>query len=127
MASWARDRRVLVGASFTLKRPLDAPAGAVTGAPGKTERCGSNSTCVLLDSAKKACLRQACTLQGRRRGGLTARTARTARKEEQRRMVPRARCGRVHSALTHKVNAIEAIHDRLHAACQGIQSGQLPV
>jgi hypothetical protein len=49
---------------------LDAPAGAVIGAPGKTERCGSNSTCVLLDSAKKACLRQACTLQGRRRGGL---------------------------------------------------------
>jgi hypothetical protein len=65
MASWARDRRVLVGASFTLKRQLDAPAGAVIGAPGKTERCGSNSTCVLLDSAKKACLRQACTLQGR--------------------------------------------------------------
>jgi hypothetical protein len=60
---------------------LDAPAGAVIGVPGKTERCGSNSTCVLLDSAKKACLRQACTLQGRRRGGLTAHTARTARKE----------------------------------------------
>jgi hypothetical protein len=37
---------------------LDAPAGAAIGAPGKTERCGSNSTCVLLDSAKKACLRQ---------------------------------------------------------------------
>jgi hypothetical protein len=37
---------------------LDAPAGAVIGVPGKTERCGSNSTCVLLDSAKKACLRQ---------------------------------------------------------------------
>jgi hypothetical protein len=48
---------------------LDAPAGAVIGVPGKTERCGFNSTCVLLDSAKKACLRQACTLQGRRRGG----------------------------------------------------------
>jgi hypothetical protein len=60
----------------------------------------------------------------RRRGGLTARTA---RKDEQRRMVPRARCWRVHSARTHKVNAIEAIHDRLHAACEGIQSGQLPV
>jgi hypothetical protein len=30
---------------------LDAPAGAVIGVPGKTERCGSNSTCVLLDSA----------------------------------------------------------------------------
>jgi hypothetical protein len=41
-------------------------------------------------------------------------------------MVPRARCWRVHSALTHKVNAIEAINDRLHAACEGIQSGQLP-
>jgi hypothetical protein len=79
---------------------------------------------VLLDSAKKACLRQACTLQGRRRGGLTARTA---RKEEQRRLAPRARCWRVHSVLTHKVNAIEAIHDRFHAACEGIQSGQLPV
>jgi hypothetical protein len=103
---------------------LDAPAGAVIGAPGKTERCGSNSTCVLLDSAKKAWLRQACTLQGRGRGGLTARTA---RKKGQRRMAPRARCGRVQSALTHKVNAIEAIHDRLHAACEGIQSGQLPV
>jgi hypothetical protein len=103
---------------------LDAPAGAVIGVPGKTERCGSNSTCVLLDSAKKTCLRQACTLQGRRRGGLTARTA---RKKEQRRMVPRARCGRVHSALTQKVNAIEAINDRLHAAGEGIQSGQLPV
>jgi len=80
-----------------------------------------------LDSAKKACLRQACTLQGRGRGGLTARTARTARKEEQRRMVPRARCWRVHSALTQKVNAIEVINDRFHAACEGIQSGQLPV
>jgi hypothetical protein len=98
---------------------LDAPAGAVIGAPGKTERCGANSTCVLLDSAKKA-----CTLQGRRRGGLTARTA---RKEEQRRMVPRARCWRVHSVLTQKVNAIEVINDRFHAACEGIQSGQLPV
>jgi hypothetical protein len=32
----------------------------------------------------------------------------------------------VHSALTHKVNAIEAINDRFHAACEGIQSGQLP-
>ena len=42
-------------------------------------------------------------------------------------MAPRARCWRVQSALTHKVNAIEAIHDRLHAACEGIQSGQLPV
>jgi hypothetical protein len=42
-------------------------------------------------------------------------------------MAPRARCWRVHSALTHKVNAIEAINDRLHAACEGIQSGQLPV
>jgi hypothetical protein len=115
------------GLRFSLKRQLDAPAGAVIGAPGKTERCGSNSTCVLLDSAKKACLRQACTLQGRRRGGLTARTAHTARKKEQRRMVPRARCWRVHSALTHKVNAIEAINDRLHAAYEGIQSGQLPV
>jgi hypothetical protein len=87
---------------------LDAPAGAVTGVPGKTERCGSNSTCVLLDSAKKACLRQACTLQGRGRCGLTARTA---RKKEQRRMVPRARCRRVHSALTEKLNAIEGIND----------------
>jgi hypothetical protein len=96
----------------------------VIGVPGKAERCGSNSTCVLLDSAKKACLRQACTLQGRRRGGLTARTA---RKEEQRRLAPRARCWRTHSALTQKVNAIEAINDRFHAACEGIQSGQLPV
>jgi hypothetical protein len=94
------------------------------GAPGKTERCGSNSTGVLLDSAKKACLRQACTLQGRGRGGLTARTA---RKEAQRRMVPRARRWRVHSVLTHKVNAIKVIDDRLHAACEGIQSGPLPV
>jgi hypothetical protein len=41
-------------------------------------------------------------------------------------MVPRARCGRVHSALTQKVNAIEAINDRLHAAWQGVLSGQLP-
>jgi hypothetical protein len=105
---------------------LDAPASAVIEAPGKTERCGSNSTCVLLDSAKKACLRQACTLQGRRRGGLTARTAHIARKKEQRRMVPRARCWRVHSAFTHKVNPIEAINDRLHAAWQGVQSGQPP-
>jgi hypothetical protein len=101
---------------------LDAPASAVIGVPGKTERCGSNSTCVLLDSAKKARLRQACTLQGRRRGGLTARTA---RKEEQRCMARRARCWQVHSALAQKVNAIGAINDRLHAACQGIQSGQL--
>ncbi|MFZ2392299.1 hypothetical protein [Rhodoferax sp.] len=45
---------------------MDAPAGAVIGVPGKAERCGSSSTCVLLDSAKKACLRQACALQGRR-------------------------------------------------------------
>jgi hypothetical protein len=42
----------------------------VIGAPGKAERCGSNSTCVLLDSAKKTCLRQACARQGMRRGGL---------------------------------------------------------
>jgi hypothetical protein len=70
---------------FSLKRQLDAPAGAVIGTPGKTERCGSNSTCVLLVSAKKACLRQACTLHGRGRCGLTARTA---RKEEQRRLAP---------------------------------------
>jgi hypothetical protein len=42
-------------------------------------------------------------------------------------MAPRARCWRVHSALTQKVNAIEAIHDRFHAACEGIQSGQLSV
>jgi hypothetical protein len=111
----------------TEKRPVDAPAGAVIGVPGKAEHCGSNNTCVLLDSAKKACLRQACALQGRGRGGLTARTARTARKEEQRRMAPRARCWRVHSALTPKANAIEAINDRLHAACERIQSGQLPV
>jgi transposase len=44
-----------------------------------------------------------------------------------RRMATRARCWRVHSALTHTVNAIEAINDRFHAACEGIQSGQLPV
>jgi hypothetical protein len=104
---------------------LDAPASAVIGAPGKTERCGSNSTCVLVDSAKKACLHHACNQEGRRRGGLTARTARTARKEEQRCMARRARCWQVHSALAQKVNAIGAINDRLHAACQGIQSGQL--
>jgi hypothetical protein len=30
------------------------------------------------------------------------------------------------SALTQRVNAIEAINDRLHAACEGIQSAQLP-
>jgi hypothetical protein len=42
-------------------------------------------------------------------------------------MVPRAWCWRVHGALTQKVNAIEAINDRFHAACEGIQSGQLPV
>ena len=36
-------------------------------------------------------------------------------------------CWRVHSALTHTVNAIEAINDRFHAACEGIQSGQPPV
>jgi hypothetical protein len=34
-------------------------------------------------------------------------------------------CWRVHGALTQKVNAIGAIPDRFHAACQGIQSGQL--
>jgi len=32
---------------------LDAPASAVIGVPGKAERCGSNSTGVLLNSAKK--------------------------------------------------------------------------
>jgi hypothetical protein len=41
-------------------------------------------------------------------------------------MARRARCWQVHGALTHKVNAIEAINDGFHAACQGIQSGQLP-
>jgi hypothetical protein len=41
-------------------------------------------------------------------------------------MVPRARCGRVHGALTQKVNTIEVINDRLHAAWQGVLSGQLP-
>ncbi len=40
-------------------------------------------------------------------------------------MVPRARCWQVHSALTQKVNAIEAVNDRFHAAWQGTQSGQL--
>jgi hypothetical protein len=42
-------------------------------------------------------------------------------------MARRARCWQVHSALAQKVNAIGAINDRLHAACEGIQSGQLPV
>jgi hypothetical protein len=51
------------------RRQLDAPDGAVIGVPGKAERCGSSSTCVLLDSAKKTRLRQACALQGRRRAG----------------------------------------------------------
>jgi len=32
-----------------------------------------------------------------------------ARNEEQRRMAPRARCWRVHSALTHQVNTVEAL------------------
>jgi hypothetical protein len=41
-------------------------------------------------------------------------------------MAPRARCGRVHSALTQKVTAIEAINDQLHAAWQEAPSGQLP-
>jgi hypothetical protein len=41
-------------------------------------------------------------------------------------MVPRARCWRVHSAFTQKVNPIGAINDRLHAAWQGVQSGQPP-
>jgi hypothetical protein len=63
---------------------------------------------VLLDSAKKACLRQACTLQGRRRGGLTARTARTARKEEQRRMVPRSRHRRAHPTAVFRFNREQA-------------------
>jgi hypothetical protein len=42
-------------------------------------------------------------------------------------MVPRARCWRVQSALTPRVNAIEVLNDKLHAAWQGVFSGQLPV
>jgi len=49
-----------------------------------------------------------------------------ARKEEQRRMAPRPRCWRAHSALTHRVNAIKAINDWFRAAWQRLQSGQLP-
>ncbi|MCK9214291.1 MAG: hypothetical protein M0P52_07505, partial [Rhodoferax sp.] len=79
------------------------PAGAVIGVPGKAERCGSNSTCVLLDSAKKACLRQACALQGTRGGLLPARRSNAAWRL-------RARCWQVHSALTHQVNPIEAVN-----------------
>jgi hypothetical protein len=58
-----------------------------------------------LDSAKKACLRQACTLQGRGRGGLTARTA---GKEEQRRMVPRSRHRRAHPTAVFRFNREQA-------------------
>ena len=52
-----------------------------------------------------------CACQCRDRGARQDATTRRAhaRKEEQRRMAPRARCWQVHSALTHKVNAIEAI------------------
>ncbi len=48
-----------------------------------------------------------CRDRGARQGATTRRAH--ARKEEQRRMAPRARCWQVHSAFTQKVNAIEAV------------------
>ncbi len=61
----------------------------------------------------------------RARHGVTTLRA-TARKEEQRRMVRRARCWRARSALTQQVNGSEAGNVNIHAAFQKVASGQLP-
>ena len=41
-------------------------------------------------------------------------------------MVRQARCNRVHSAVTHQVNVIEAGKVNVHAAFLKLSSGQLP-
>ncbi len=41
-------------------------------------------------------------------------------------MARQARCNRVHSAVTHKVNVIEAEKVNVHAAFLKFASGQLP-
>ncbi|UUZ66187.1 hypothetical protein LP417_34705 (plasmid) [Polaromonas sp. P1-6] len=48
-----------------------------------------------------------------------------AHKAEQRSMARRARCNRVHSAVTQKVNAIEEGKVNVHAAFLKFESGQL--
>ena len=49
-----------------------------------------------------------------------------AHKAEQRSMARQARCNRVHSAVTHQVNVIEAGKVNVHAAFLKLSSGQLP-
>ena len=50
----------------------------------------------------------------------------SAHKAEQRSMARQARCNRAHSALTHKVNMIEAGKVNVHAVFLKVASGQLP-
>ena len=50
----------------------------------------------------------------------------TAHKAEQRSMARQARCNRVHSAVTHQVNMIEAGKVNVNAALLKLSSGQLP-
>jgi hypothetical protein len=79
-------------------RQLDAPDGAVIGVPGKARRPASDRPAPCKGDDGRAAAR-------------IARTARsTARKEAQRCMAPQVRCWRVHGALTHAVNAIEAVN-----------------
>ena len=61
----------------------------------------------------------------RARQGETTKWA-TAHKAEQRSMVRQARCNRVHSAVAHQVNVIEAGKVNAHAAFLKFPSGQLP-
>ena len=61
----------------------------------------------------------------RARQGATTRWA-TAHKAEQRSMARQARCTRVHSAVTYRVNVIEAGKVNVHAVFLKFPSGQLP-
>jgi len=55
--------------------------------------------------------------KARGRGGMSA------RKDEQRRMARQARCWRVRSAVTKKVNLIEAANANIHPALLRVASG----
>jgi hypothetical protein len=90
------------------------------GVPGKAECCGSNSACVLLDSAKKARLRRVCALQGRGRSALLCpRTSNAA-------WCGQCGAGGCIALFTLQVSARAANKANHHAAFQTITSNQRP-
>ena len=101
------------------------PTVNVIGPPCRATALSSDPRVVIRWNLKAAvgCARR-CRARGVRQGATTPRAP--ARKEEQRRMARRARCGWVRSALTQEVKDIAAARPRIDAVCPKLTSGQLP-